>query len=160
MTTTLSDNFDTVLASPARKEVQIKVRLHENGYAPISTSNGDWLDLAVPEDIHLSKYEFKIVPLNISIELPPNTEAHIVSRSSTFKRYHVVQANGIGIIDNSYNGDDDIWCVPLLAMEDTFIPAGTRISQFRIYDVQPKITMNIVPVLGNENRGGFGSTGV
>ena len=42
------------------------------------------------------------------MRLPQGYEAIIAPRSSTFKKYGILQANSIGIIDNSYCGDDDI----------------------------------------------------
>ena len=63
------------------------------------------------------------------------------------------------VIDNSYNGDNDIWMFPALATRDVKIPAGSRICQFRIQKKQPHIHFNPVDSLGTEDRGGLGSSG-
>ena len=68
--------------------------------------------------------------------------------------------NSIGVIDCSYCGDNDEWCMPVLAIEDTFIGKNDRICQFRVLKNQDAIEWEIVESLGNANRGGFGSTGV
>jgi dUTP pyrophosphatase len=120
---------------------------------------GDWQDLRCAEDTLLKKGEFKLIPLGIAMELPKGYEALVVPRSSTFKKYKVVQTNSVGIIDCTYNGDNDQWCMPVLAMEDTFIPKNDRICQFRIFANQDKIEWEVVETLGNADRGGFGSTG-
>ena len=98
--------------------------------------------------------------MGVAMQLPQGYEAILAPRSSTFKRYGLLQSNSIGIIDSTYNGDDDIWCMPVVATKDIYIPKGTRICQFRIQKEQPKIHFVSVPSLGNENRNGFGSSGV
>lgn len=120
---------------------------------------GDWIDLRCAEDTKLSKGEFKLIPLGIAMQLPEGYEAHIVPRSSTYKKYKVIQTNHMGVVDNSYCGNNDEWKMPVFAMEDTFIPKNDRICQFRVMKKQEPITFNEVDDLGNEDRGGFGSTG-
>jgi dUTP pyrophosphatase len=92
------------------------------------------------------------------MELPEGYEAILAPRSSTHK-YGILCANSIGIIDESYKGDNDEWHFPAYAVRDTYITKNTRIAQFRIIKHQPEITLVEVDTLGNENRGGIGSTG-
>lgn len=120
---------------------------------------GDWIDLRCAEDTELKAGEFKLISLGVAMQLPEGYEAHVLPRSSTFKKYKIIMANSMGIVDSSYCGNEDIWRFPALAMEDTFIPMGDRICQFRIMKTQGKIEFEEVEDLGNENRGGFGSTG-
>lgn len=137
----------------------IKIKYH----APIqkieTSKIGDWVDLRAAKTVTLKKGESCIIPLGISAQLPDGYEAHIVPRSSTFKKWHIIQTNGVGIIDNSYSGDNDIWGMPVLATEDTVINFDDRICQFRITKRQPNILFEEVEHLGNTDRGGFGSTG-
>ena len=93
------------------------------------------------------------------MKLPANFEAHLAPRSSTFKKYKVIQTNGIGVIDNSYSGENDQWMMPVLAIEDTVIPENERICQFRIVERQPNVSIVEVDHLDDQSRGGFGSTG-
>lgn len=67
--------------------------------------------------------------------------------------------NGIGIIDNSYCGDNDEWSFPAFATREIIIPKNTRIAQFRIQLKQPPLRFIEVECLNNTDRGGFGSTG-
>ncbi len=126
--------------------------------APIS--KGDWIDLRAAETIQLKAGEFRLIPLGVAMQLPAGYEAHVCPRSSTFKNFGVIQTNSIGIIDNTYCGDNDQWFFPALAIRDTVINVNDRICQFRIMENQPKIEFNIVESLGNADRGGHGSTGV
>lgn len=123
-------------------------------------SQGDWIDLRAAETVSLSKGEFKLISLGVGMILPDGYEAHIVPRSSTFKKFHIIQTNHIGIIDNSYCGEQDEWKFPALAVEDTIINKNDRICQFRIVKKQPEIVFEQVEKLSDNSRGGFGSTGV
>lgn len=93
------------------------------------------------------------------MKLPEGYEAHVVPRSSTFKKWGVLQTNSMGVIDNSYSGTNDIWRFPALAMRDTVINKNDRICQFRIMKRQPTIEFEEVDTLDSVDRGGFGSTG-
>lgn len=120
----------------------------------------DWIDLRSSENVELKKGEFKLIPLGVAMELPAGYEAHVVPRSSTFKNYGILQTNSCGVIDGSYCGDEDMWRMPVYATRDTVIHRGDRICQFRIMKNQPAIVFEEADSLGNQNRGGFGTTGV
>lgn len=119
----------------------------------------DWIDLRAAATVPMLMGEFRLIPLGVAMELPTGYEAHIVPRSSTFKHFGVLQTNHMGIVDETYCGDHDQWFFPALAMRDTVIHKGDRICQFRIMEHQPKIEFQTVEHLGNEDRGGHGSTG-
>ena len=123
------------------------------------TSKGDWIDLYCAQTMQLHAGEFALIPLGVSMQLPEGYEARTAPRSSTFKRWGILQANSVGVIDNSYCGTNDEWKLPVYATRDTVIHGNDRIAQFRIFENQPRIVFDEVESLGNENRGGFGSTG-
>ena len=120
---------------------------------------GDWVDLRVAEDTYIMKGELCCIPLGVAMQLPKGYEAIVAPRSSTFKKYGILMVNGIGIIDNSYCGDNDEWSFPALATRDTIILKNTRIAQFRIQLNQPPLHFMEVECLNHADRGGFGSTG-
>ena len=140
-----------------QKEQVIKIRYGKNAFPP--ERHGEWIDLALPEAIHMERGEFRILPFNISMKLPDGYEGHIVPRSSTCKNWGLLMANSMGIIENDYCGDDDVWGFPAYATRTVTIPEGTRIAQFRIERIMGPIKFEAVPTLGYENRGGYGSTG-
>lgn len=123
------------------------------------TEKGDWVDAFSYEDVTLKKGEYGYVNLGFACQLPEGYEAHIAPRSSTFKHFGVIQTNGIGIVDSSFNSNTDLWMMPVYAMRDTIIKRGERPCQFRIVKKQPKIEFEEVKDLHNEARGSFGSTG-
>lgn len=140
--------------------MDIKIKYLADIEPIIDIECGNWTDLRCAEDITLKKGEFKLIPLGIALQLPKGYEAIVATRSSTFKKYKIIQTNSIGIIDESYCGDGDQWYLPALAVEDTVIHKNDRICQFRIFEHQPNVNYVAVDTLGNEDRGGFGSTGI
>lgn len=120
---------------------------------------GDWIDLRAAEEIEIKAGEYKMIPLGVAMELPKGYEALMLPRSSTFKKYGVILANSMGVIDESYCGDTDEWMFLAYAVRDTKIPKNERICQFRIMEHQPPVNITEVDFLGNKNRGGIGITG-
>ena len=122
-------------------------------------SVGDWIDLRSAEDVTLSKGEYKLLRLGVGMILPDGYEAHVLPRSSTPSKFGIILANSMGVIDNSYSGDEDEWRFPAVALWDTEIKKGDRIAQFRIVKNQPILTLKTVVHLNDISRGGIGSTG-
>lgn len=143
------------------EEQTIKIRYLSDKIEPLTYIAGksDWIDLRAAEDVSLSAGDFKLIPLGIAMQLPAGYEAHVIPRSSTYKNFGIIQANHMGLIDESYCGDNDQWFFPAIALRDTVIHAGDRICQFRIMEHQPALNFETVDTLGNADRGGIGSTG-
>ncbi|AEB23812.1 MULTISPECIES: dUTP diphosphatase [Bacillus] len=140
--------------------LQIKIKYSDDTQTRISKiEQGDWIDLRAAEDITIKKDEFKLIPLGVAMELPEGYEAHVVPRSSTYKHFGIIQTNSMGVIDESYKGDNDFWFFPAYALRDTDISKGERICQFRIMKKMPQVELIEVDNLGNKDRGGLGSTG-
>ncbi len=137
----------------------IKLKMLADIEPPEAIEQGDWIDLRAAETILIVKGEFKYIPLGVAMQLPEGYEAIVTPRSSLFKRRGIIMTNSIGIMDESYCGDNDEWKFPAYATRDTLIPKGERICQFRIVKHQPEIEFEIVDTLGNPDRGGYGSTG-
>ena len=145
-------------------ERNIKVLSKNHGYfnsvLPEKYVLGDWIDLKAGKTVRIRRGEYVNIPLGVAMKLPRGYEAHVLPRSSTFRKYHILMANSMGIIDNSYCGRNDEWCFPAFAVEDTLITRGDRIAQFRIVKNQPKIELIEVEDLKEPDRNGFGSSGV
>lgn len=120
---------------------------------------GDWIDLRAATDIAMNAGEFAYIDLGVAMQLPKGYEAIVAPRSSTFKNFGIIQANSIGIIDNSFCGPTDWWKFPAIAMRNTVIHKNDRICQFRIIANQQSVIMHETSLEGNVNRGGWGSTG-
>jgi len=116
-------------------------------------------DLYTREDVTIYPSEVVLIPLNIAMEIPNGYFVLLVNRSSTFK-LGITCANGLGIGDSDYCGDNDEYKFPALnyTKDIVTIEKGTRCCQMLILPVEQ---MNIQEVehLENIDRGGFGSTG-
>lgn len=139
--------------------MEIKIRYHDNVMPIEIIKEGDWIDLRAAKKTVLYQGEAALIPLGVSMKLPEGYEAVVIPRSSTFKKYGVIQTNGVGLIDNSYCGDTDVWHFPAYAIRDTVIEKNERICQFRIQKKMEVPTFKVVDHLEDEARGGFGSTG-
>lgn len=173
-------------------KVKIKIK---SPYEIKITSKGDWFDLRyIGEDITFDgfenvktnytdaegkkHYKKRVVPkvellnLGVAMQLPKGFEAIIAPRSSTPKHFNVLCANSIGVVDNAFRGNDDVWKFPAFVYGNKTIKYGDRICQFRIQLSQKAtvlqklkwlfssgIEFQYVDKLENENRGGIGSTG-
>lgn len=168
----------------------IKVKELVEGCMPEIIKKGDWVDLRAAITVELNAPQSGVlkkskegnfrnveldvtnIPLGVAIQLPEGYEAIIAARSSTPKKFGIITANSIGVVDNSYCGDKDEWNYPAIPIRKTVIEQGTRIAQFRVQLSQKatiwqkikwlftnKIKFVKVDNLNNNNRGGFGSTG-
>ena len=138
----------------------IKIKYLPGAHELEQVSYGSWIDLYVYEDTYIKYNTQEYINLGVAMELPYGYEAIMVPRSSTYKNWGIIQTNHAAVIDSSYNGDNDIWRFPALALkQDVMIPKDTRICQFRIQEEQPRIIFHSVDSLGNKDRGGLGSTG-
>lgn len=149
---------------------KVKVLYHNKDYK--FESYGDWIDFASSEDVKMKRYDFKIIKLGFSLQLPKYYELNIVPRSSTYKSWGVIQSNHFGVIDYEYCGNDDIVGFPAVCLKkETEILKNDRICQgkiqlsqrapwyIKILDLFTTIKIVEVNYLNNKNRGGFGTTG-
>lgn len=149
--------------------LKIKIRMHSDIEMPKTIDVGDWIDLRAAEDAFIPIGQFKMISLGVSMQLPEGYEAHMAPRSSTFNNFGVLMTNSLGVIDNSFCGDNDIWKFPAYCVfgglirngvKGTMIKKNDRICQFRIVKKQPDIEFVKVERLDNIDRGGIGSTGI
>lgn len=144
------------------KKMNIKIKYFADDMEPLTYIDGksDWIDLRAAQDMTIAAGTYVAIPLGIGMKLPIGYEAHVVPRSSTFKNFGLLQTNSMGVIDETYCGDNDQWHFPAYATRDTAIHKNDRICQFRIMEHQPTIEFTPVEHLADESRGGFGSSGI
>ena len=143
-------------------EKTIRIKYHTDRIDRLTYVGGksDWIDLRSACDVTMKKGDFRLVDLGISVQLPEGYEMLIAARSSTFKNFGLIQTNAVGVVDESYCSDQDHLMWPCYATRDTCIHVNDRICQFRILEHQPVIMFEEADTLGNQTRGGFGSTGI
>ena len=140
----------------------IKIKYHSDQIEKLDYIAGksDWIDLRSAEDVTLEAGEFHLINLGVSVQLPEGYEMIIAPRSSTYKNFGLIQTNSIGVVDESYCGDNDILRMPVKADRHTEIHVNDRVCQFRIMKHQPTIVFEEVEHLEGQDRGGFGTTGI
>lgn len=120
-------------------------------------TSDNWVD---DEYIYYHKNDVLVMRLGVAMELPYNHEAEVKPRSSTFADYGLLLSNSVGCIDESYCGDNDEWISVYYATRDGIISKFDRVCQFKVNEKMLNINFEEVERLNNEDRNGFGSTGV
>ena len=89
---------------------------------------GEWIDISCPNDIVLLKNQPLLINLGFAMELPNDYEAIMAQRSSTYLKYGTILTNGIGVIDNSYKGNNDQWKALVYATQDDMDNAISNVT--------------------------------
>lgn len=173
-----------------KQKIYIK-RFNKDVELPKIIAKGDWVDLRSAEEVVLKapvtktvskgkpkevEFSTALIPLGVAMLLPEGMEANVVARSGTFKNYGILQTNAYGVIDGGefgYNGSNDEWKFPVVALRSTTISVNDRVCQFRI-QLSQKATMwqklkwlftsgikiiEVEDLPEKEDRGGFSTTG-
>ena len=143
------------------ERIDAYIKYHDPALLPVEAAHdGEWFDARCAEDVTMSKGEYRLLSLGVTIKIPDGYEIIIAPRSSTYKQFGIILANSIGVIDNAYGNDEaDILRFPAIAMRDTHIRKNDRICQFRFQRVQPKVQLLEVNHISGVARGGIGSSG-
>lgn len=146
----------------------LRIKYFEGATKLKKITKGNWIDVYSNKDIFVKCGERAMIPLGFALELPQGWEGHLAPRSSTFKSWGIIQTNSVGVVDDTYIGDNDQWHMPVYCLEGkdkeneingSWIKKGDKIGQFRIMEVMPNIEFEEVESFGNKDRGGFGTTG-
>ena len=168
-------------------KLKIEVKLLPGGMMPRLSEKGDWIDLYLKEDMELEPaqagtlvggsrrdvtFQPALIGLGLAMRLPKGFEAVVALRSSAPKAFNAFIPNGIGIIDNSYQGENDEWKLWVAPLSKVSMRKGERACQFRIQLSQKAslwqklkwllssgVELKEVQSLGGKDRGGIGSTG-
>jgi len=170
--------------------MKIKIKVLDPACKPTIIKQGDWIDLRAAEDVLLEHpyacakskkgndstrrlvIATKLIPLGVIIKVPKGMECIVVPRSSSYKKFHILQANSFGVIDQSYCGPNDEWKMPVIALGKALINKGDRVCQFRVQPSQKAtfwqklkwlfskgVKIEFTDNIASSSRGGFGSTG-
>lgn len=162
------DNMDRSIIHTEQHLINIK---YLEGAKELEINNkGNCIDVYAYEDVFIPYMGYAMINLGFAMELPKGKIAKLYPRSSTFKTWGIIQTNSLGIIDESFKGDDDIWHMPVqctmpkqtekvlvndkkVTLAGTWIKKGDAIGQFEIVDSMEMPILNKVDSLNNENRG-------
>lgn len=162
--------------------MKIRIKYFDGATKLEKIAKGNWIDVYARKDIFIPEGSRGMIPLGFALELPPGWEGHLAPRSSTFKSWGIIQTNSVGVVDDTYIGDNDEWHLPAFCLvgqtveksgailsdgvtvtpvevKGTWIKKGDKIGQMRVMEVQPDFELEEVLEFGNADRGGFGTTG-
>jgi len=125
------------------------------------TSGAAAMDLYSRIDAVIQPQETIVLPTNIAMETPEGYVAFVLPRSGVSLKTPLRVANAPGTVDSDFRGDADEIGVIMQNTGDRpiTIKRGERIAQLAIIPVE-KVLWDEVDSLENENRGGFGTTGM
>lgn len=101
--------------------MKIKILEKTPGCMPKQFKVGDWFDLSTAEEVTLKDphaetlhkhkvgeetvkfrdvvFHSTLIPLGVAMQLPKGFEAIVAPRSSSFRKFGIIQTNSIGVID-------------------------------------------------------------
>jgi dUTP pyrophosphatase len=160
--------------------IDVNIKYRDAGMPPLRMdAKGDWVDVRVStveidgqpcpwrpgtglsagvDVVTYDEFQHVLIRLGFAMHFPAAYEAHVLPRSSLFRKTGLVLTNGMGLIDHTYCGDGDEWLFPCLAMRPGLICRHQRVGQFRLMPRMLPVRFREVESLGNADRGGYGST--
>lgn len=123
------------------------------------TSGAVAMDLAARTRVVIAPKTVGYVPLNVVVKIPGGCLVILAARSSTHKM-GLMPANGIGLIDRDYCGENDelMFAAYNFTDQEVVIEPGIRVAQMTLMR-QEVMEISEVEKMGSPDRGGFGTTG-
>lgn len=166
----LCDDLNPMVISAETVNPSIPIRYLDGAKELVINPKGNCIDVYAYEDVFIPYMGYCMINLGFAMQLPKGKIAKLYPRSSTFKKYGLIQTNHIGIIDETYCSDTDVWHMPVqctmpkqvdkvmigekkITIAGTWIKKGDSIAQFEIVDAMEIPTFKKVESLNNEARG-------
>lgn len=117
-------------------------------------------DLTAREETKIKPFEIKLIPLNLIAKVPKGYGLFLFSRSSVPIKKGLMVANGVGVVDQDYCGEEDELKLSALnfTRKTVTVEKGERICQ-GIFLKLETAKFKEVNKMSTMSRGGFGSTG-
>lgn len=118
-------------------------------------------DFQVKDTTTIEPGRTHLIDTGVVVKVPEGTALLVLERSSTHKKFGVSLANKVGLIDQDYCGDNDTVKLALIntTKESVTLNAWDRVAQgLFVQIVKPEFIY--VDKMNEEDRGGFGTTGV
>lgn len=118
-------------------------------------------DLYARTDMVVPPFKATIIPTNIIVKIPKGYFLMLASRSSTPLKKSLMVANGIGVVDQDYCGEEDEIGLQVLnfSKQDVEVKRGERIGQALLVKITKADKIVQVSSMSKKSRGGFGTTG-
>ncbi len=145
----------------SKKPISIKIKRFDTDLPMPKkhSSKAACFDLYARLETVIEPGDIGYIPLNVAIQVPDDYWVMVAARSSLHK-HGLWLANGIGIGDADFSGDDDEYKLAVYNFIDTpvTIEKGDRIAQMMVLPVL-ELDVEEVASFNKPSRGGFGSTG-
>jgi len=117
-------------------------------------------DLYSREKVIISPWQPTLIPLNLIVKIPKGYFLMLAARSSLALKKNLIVANGVGVIDQDYCGEEDEIKLSVInfSKKEVIVEKGERIAQAILVKIEK--TDKFIPVekMTKKSRGGFGST--
>lgn len=153
--------METVSLVGQQAEPMVFERKNPNAVLPTRGYDTDaGYDLYACETIVVPARGQAMVSCGVAADIPEGMWAQITGRSSTLKRYNLMVAPTVGVIDEGYTGE---LYAPVVSIsdQDVKIETGQRIAQLILHHAPGQAFRPTWGLTRNKDRGenGFGSTG-
>lgn len=117
-------------------------------------------DLTARVETVLNPFEVTLIPLNLVVKVPKGYGLFLFSRSSVPSKKGIMVANGVGVIDQDYSGEEDELKLSAINItkKKVVVEKGERICQ-GIFLKLSTVKFKEAKKMSNKSRGGFGTTG-
>ncbi len=139
--------------------MKVKIKTFDNKPLFYETSWACWFDFKCSQEITISPKEFKLVETWTVVEVPLWYMLLTLPRSSTFKKYWLMQVNSWWVIDCDYCWDNDTIKFPFINMSDkpVTLQVGERIWQWVFVKIETP-EFELVEKMWNKDRWWFWTT--
>jgi len=119
-------------------------------------------DLYSREKVVVPPWQPTLIPLNLIVKIPKGYFLMLCARSSLALKKNLIVANGVGVIDQDYCGEEDEIKLSVInfSKSDVVVEKGERIAQAILVKIAKADKFIMVKKMGKKSRGGFGSTNV
>ncbi|MFN4212501.1 MAG: dUTP diphosphatase [Microgenomates group bacterium] len=142
--------------------MKLPIKLIDESLPPPSyqTKGAVAFDLYSRVNLEIPPWQTTIIPLNLIVKIPKGFFLMIAARSSLALKKNLILANGVGVIDQDYHGQDDEIKASVInfSQKTVTVKKGERIAQgilVKIAKVEKFVKMEKIK---KKSRGGFGST--
>jgi len=125
------------------------------------TAGSFGFDMSAREDTVIEPQTLALVPSNLIVKCPAELALLILPRSSTFRKKSLIFPHSIGLIDQDYCGPEDEIMLQVFnfGKEAITVKRGERIAQGLFMKTAVAEFVEVeADFLGQDSRGGFGST--
>ncbi|KXK07828.1 MAG: Deoxyuridine 5'-triphosphate nucleotidohydrolase [Microgenomates bacterium OLB22] len=117
-------------------------------------------DLNSRVDIDVPREGVTVIPLGIVVDIPDGHVGLLFARSSLPGKKGLMVANGVGVIDADFCGDNDELGLAVINISSSVVKVekGERLAQMIILPID-RVSLQEVSRMSGKDRGGFGTTG-